>query len=656
MATDAPDLSITGNTLVTNCSAGIEVAGASSGSIENNIVETSKGTPGTQGACVDPGSAAAISVSAGSVANTAADYNLIDPASTGPLYVWGGVGYADLASFTTATAQGVHDVAADPQLEPEMGASFAWYPLKATSPAIDSADASAELPSDHVHEPRTDDPAVANTGTGAGYYDRGASEVEGPTSEHGSLLQRDPSGTPLEAVVSESETPTWTTNGPIGIFAYQFNDEPYPLITTQTTIQHTFRTGGKHCVTVYDSDSDFHNLPAGSRPTCAVMGAAYDPVTPTRLMDTRSGLGTGDVAPVAPYGEVVLPLASIGATPAKDITSVVLNVTVTQPKSGGFLTVYPDQVGAVRPGVSDIDFAPGQTASVLVTVPVGDGAIRFYNGSSGTVHVLADLQGFYGAPGDEVASQTPVRVLDTRNGTGAPAHPLAAGGDLTLNLTGKVPSGTTAVVLNVGATQPTASGWLALYPHGQPLPGVSDLDFVANLTVANLVIVPVSGGQVSIHDGGNSGTVQVFADLEGYFGPQGTTGATLTFVPSGPTRLMDTRTGDGNWGVAGPVPAGGYVEVYASSNDYYCEGPCSRPAALVFNLTATAPTTSGFLTVYDADAATRPAASTLDFAANQTVSNAVMATGNGAVKAYNSGPGTVHVIADEEGYFLGPAQ
>ncbi len=66
--------------------------------------------------------------------------------------------------------------------------------------------------------------------------------------------------------------------------------------------------------------------------------------------------------------------------------AVVLNVTVTQPTSHGFLTVWPE--GAARPTVSNLNFGAGETIPNLVVVKVGSGGqVDFYNGSSGTVQV-----------------------------------------------------------------------------------------------------------------------------------------------------------------------------------------------------------------------------------------------------------------------------
>ena len=100
----------------------------------------------------------------------------------------------------------------------------------------------------------------------------------------------------------------------------------------------------------------------------------FTPVTPTRLMDTRSGLGVRK-GPVGAGGVVSLPVTGVSGVPATGVTAVVLNVTATGPTAGSFVTVYPD--GKARPAVSNLNFTAGETIPNLVVVPVVDGKVDF---------------------------------------------------------------------------------------------------------------------------------------------------------------------------------------------------------------------------------------------------------------------------------------
>jgi hypothetical protein len=151
-----------------------------------------------------------------------------------------------------------------------------------------------------------------------------------------------------------------------------------------------------------------------------------------------------------------------------------------------------------------------------------NGQVSVYN-ASGTTHVIADVAGWYDTGIDLTGSKfhalTPGRVLDTRSGVGAPAAAIGPAGSVGLAVSGRggVPStGVSAVVLNVTATQPTAPGWLAVYPAGEALPLASNLNFAPGQSVANLVVAKLgANGQVSVYNA--SGTTHVIADVAGWY-------------------------------------------------------------------------------------------------------------------------------------------
>jgi hypothetical protein len=184
---------------------------------------------------------------------------------------------------------------------------------------------------------------------------------------------------------------------------------------------------------------------------------------------------------------------------------------------------------------------------------------------------------------------------------------------------------------------------LTVYPGTGTAPTTSNLNFSAGETVANLVIVPLNNGIADIYNS-SPGTVQVVADLQGYFA----SGAPDSFVPYGPVRVIDTRTGPSYGNLYGPVPPFGGILIYGKSYDG-CSPVCPGLAAVVENVTVTAPTRTGYLTVYPANQA-RPVASNLDFTAGETVPNLVIASGTD--HAYNGSAGTIQLVVDEYGYFI----
>ncbi len=259
-------------------------------------------------------------------------------------------------------------------------------------------------------------------------------------------------------------------------------------------------------------------LAVGRLRAAAVAGSLLTPVDPVRLMDTRNGTG-GVSGPVAAGASVSLQVAGQAGVPSSGVTAVVLNVTAVAPAAGGYLTVYPD--GTSVPGTSNVNFSPGQSVPNLVLVKVGpNGKVDFRNGSGGTVQIVADLAGYYSGSGSALTPVDPVRLMDTRNGTGGVSGPVAAGASVSLQVAGQagVPSsGVTAVVLNVTAVAPAAGGYLTVYPDGTSVPGTSNVNFSPGQSVPNLVLVKVGpNGKVDFRNG-SGGTVQIVADLAGYY-------------------------------------------------------------------------------------------------------------------------------------------
>ncbi|WP_160148700.1 S53 family peptidase [Amycolatopsis alkalitolerans] len=383
----------------------------------------------------------------------------------------------------------------------------------------------------------------------------------------------------------------------------------------------------------------------------ASVGSTFTAVAPTRVLDTRSAIGTSGTAPLGAGATLPLHVTGANGVPSSGVTAVVLNVTATEPTDSGFLTLYPD--GQPRPASSNLNFVPGETIPNLVTVPVGsNGVVDIYN-KFGTVHVVADLFGYYATGAGSLYNPlTPARVLDTRSAIGTSGTaPLGTGATLPLQVTGAngVPSsGVTAVVLNVTATESTDGGYLTLYPDGQSRPASSNLNFVAGETIPNLVTVPVgSNGVVDIYN--RFGTVHVIADLFGYFTSSGTG---YKFHTSTPQRLLDTRSGQGVApGQPAPVGAGGVLALpLTDTAGPGNAGPLANAAGLVLNVTVTGSTDGGFLTVYPSNVA-RPASSNLNFVAGQTIPNAVVTAVNGSAIDFYNRFGTVQVIADLFGYY-----
>ncbi|MFL6098998.1 MAG: hypothetical protein ACJ71T_03485 [Actinomycetales bacterium] len=370
---------------------------------------------------------------------------------------------------------------------------------------------------------------------------------------------------------------------------------------------------------------------------------AFVPLVPRRLLDTRSGTG----GPLPGGGLLSLPIAGHAGVPSTGAGAVVLNVTAVAPTRRGYVTVYPG--GQNRPPTSNLNYAAGATTPVAVTVALnGSGAVNLYNGSSGSVHLLVDVVGYYRsgaatAPGSFTAL-TPARIVDTRDGTGTPAARIAGGATLTFGVSGAggVPgSNVSAAVLSVTAVTPGGSGYLTAYAGGASRPVASSLSYASGQTRANEVTVGLgAAGDVSVYNG-SSGSVDLLVDVAGYY-LGGTPTDPGTFVAVTPRRLLDTRT-------TGPFNPGP-IRPHAS-----WPSPFGAPvaSALVLNGTVTQETRAGFMAYQGENTylLEHHPVSTLNFVAHQTVANMTITSGSDFT-IYNGSSGTAQAIADLAGYFM----
>jgi hypothetical protein len=241
-------------------------------------------------------------------------------------------------------------------------------------------------------------------------------------------------------------------------------------------------------------------------------GAAYHPVEPQRILDTRFGVGGS--GPVQAGQPLTLQVRGRAGVPA-GATAVAMNVTETRPTTASHLTIWPS--GLAQPVVSNLNFRGGMTRPNMVIVPIGaDGSVKIANAAGG-VHVIADVAGWYG-PGDggsRFVPVTPTRLLDTRDF----AAPLWPGETIDLPIGDALPVGATAVVLNVTNVNSTASGFLTVHPtRTTPRPVVSNLNFLPGEVNPNLVVVPLGDdGSVSFYN--DTGDSDVVIDIFGFYTP-----------------------------------------------------------------------------------------------------------------------------------------
>jgi hypothetical protein len=377
-------------------------------------------------------------------------------------------------------------------------------------------------------------------------------------------------------------------------------------------------------------------------------GSRYTPVTPRRVLDTRSGTG----APAAPVGALesltvqVTGPAGSGLAPAGS-TTVALSVTATRATATGHVSAAAP-ADTDTPGTSVLNFTAGQDVANLVMADVdAEGTITLWNGAPGTVHLVADLQGYYGASGAAYTPLLSTRILDTRDGTGATTGEVGPDATVTLQVTGPAgsglaPEGATAVLINVTATQGTAWTNVSVYPTGayppRRAPDTSNLNAGSGEDRAALVLTGVSqDGTVTLYNA--AGRVHLAVDLQGYFS-SGTDGTVYTGIA--PTRIVDTRTGLG-------APQGRTRAIAARVTGPAGSGRAPAGArAVVLNVTAVDPLAPTYLRVDGGTGTSHVNAAPERATANLVVAR-VDVDGDVGISSYTS---ATHVVVDLVGAFI----
>jgi len=380
----------------------------------------------------------------------------------------------------------------------------------------------------------------------------------------------------------------------------------------------------------------------------------YVPVTPFRITDTRTGSGLPNAGSTLTTAAPTLTVqvTGVGTTPVPaGSLAAVLNVTATNTKSSGFLTVF--EAGTTQPTVSNLNFDAGQTVANLVTAPLSAaGAVSIYS-SATDADVVVDVEGYFtstpAANGYGLFnSMSPVRDL----GTLALGAAVAANTSVPVTVAGgttTVPANASAVLVNATVAHDSAATFLSLYPAPAVTtePTFSNLNASAGEVVANRAIVAVgTGGVIEVYN--HAGSADVDIDVDGYFTGVGGTGS--DYVPlAAPVRVADTRTAS-LIGTETPITTNASESFLLATT---ASGIPTTATSVDANVTVVAGASSGYLSVYPAPAmTTQPDFSDVNWVANGIVPNFTIAdtNGTGSVEVYNS-YGTINLVVDVFGYF-----
>ena len=188
--------------------------------------------------------------------------------------------------------------------------------------------------------------------------------------------------------------------------------------------------------------------------------------------------------------------------------------------------------GTFKPTAANLNYSANQTLSNAATIKLGTGGsnagkVSLFNGQvSGNADYIADANGWFRSGTAAVAGAftplDPIRILDTRDGTGQNGATVRvpANDSITLVVAGAggVPaSDAGAVVFNLAVTGDPAGGYVTVHPANVSTPTAANLNFVANETISNLVTVKLSAdGRVKLFNGSTQ-PIDLIADIAGWY-------------------------------------------------------------------------------------------------------------------------------------------
>jgi spore germination protein YaaH len=385
---------------------------------------------------------------------------------------------------------------------------------------------------------------------------------------------------------------------------------------------------------------------ASSATLAAVDGARWFPVSPVRLLDTRTGNGLSGAFTAGTVRTVQV--TGRGSVPV-DAVAVTGNLTVTGATASGHVSIGPTMTA--KPTTSTINLTKGRTLANGLTLRVGAGgtvSAVLVSTSGAKVHVVLDVTGYYRAgTGATWYPLAPTRLLDTRSGNGLSGSFVSAK-VRTFQVAGRgsIPAEALAVSGNLTVTGSTAGGYVSIGPSMTSTPSTSTLNFGRGVTVANNVTLRLgSGGKVgAVYVGTSGARAHLILDVTGYY-LAGSGGA--SWHPIDPVRLLDSRTSNGLSGAF----------VHGTARSFQLSGRGSIPVdavAVTANLTETASTSAGFIAA-GPTMTSSPSTSTINFGKGVTLANGVtlrVASGGKVGVVFRGASGAkVHAIIDVTGYF-----
>jgi glucose/arabinose dehydrogenase/PKD repeat protein len=250
-------------------------------------------------------------------------------------------------------------------------------------------------------------------------------------------------------------------------------------------------------------------------------GATITPLGPTRVLDSRSGIG-GISDPFVSGRPRSLQLAGNDGVPS-DAVAVTGNLTITGQTAGGYVAMTT--ASTATPAVSTINAPVGDTRANGLTVKLngaGKASLVYVGGVSGdaTADLIFDVTGYYraGTAGLRFYPIAPRRIFDTRAGD---SPSLRAGISRSIDVVdaATIADDAAAVAAIVTVVGQTAAGFVAVTTNATTTPTTSTINVPLGDVRANNTLNALNGaGNLrAIYMAVAGARAQLIVDLQGYF-------------------------------------------------------------------------------------------------------------------------------------------
>lgn len=394
---------------------------------------------------------------------------------------------------------------------------------------------------------------------------------------------------------------------------------------------------------------------AAGQPPLLPAAGQFVSVTSAYVLNTVTGLGESSAQPLAAGATIKFSVTGSDGVPS-GAQSVAVDIFADQPAASGFLTAYNPDWG--DPGVASVGLASGLNSEQTDTVQVGvGGMIAITNHSTGSTDLKVAISGYFTGTNASSAADTYTglswtKIVDTTTGLGTAQSPIAAGGAITVQVSGNggVPGGADAAFVQVNAFDATTSGYLDMYPAGTSDHGVSSLRYRSDDTYRNLVYAPLSSsGQVTIANKGTA-PVDVTVFTRGYFMPPATTPVGAEYQPVNNVMVYGTAS------AGQTVAANSSITVQVAGTAGL---PATGVSEVAQDMVITSPAANGSLTI-DGSGTSGTAHAVINFLAGQgtnvgydnSVVSQISPTGQETIT--NTSSGSLSLQVSVVGYFVVP--